>query len=202
MTSERFPGRVFAVVGPSGVGKDTVMQAVQQHQPRTVLVRRVITRPSEAGGEDFEGVSPTEFTERKARGEFVLHWNAHGLSYGIPASMTRHLQQGCPVLFNASRTILRDAALTFPELEVLHITAEASALAARLKARGRESETDIAQRLARSQVALTAGLKVTEIDNSGPLDATVAKVLKAISGPTPQKTEPIFPELADRAPSC
>ena len=46
-------GRFIAVVGPSGVGKDSVMQGMAARDPRIVLARRVITRPSDAGGEDF-----------------------------------------------------------------------------------------------------------------------------------------------------
>ena len=40
--------RLFAVVGPSGAGKDTLMAAAA-HRPGVALVRRVITRPAEAG---------------------------------------------------------------------------------------------------------------------------------------------------------
>ena len=46
---------VIGVVGPSGVGKDTVMHALAAAQPGIKLARRVITRPVEAGGEEGEG---------------------------------------------------------------------------------------------------------------------------------------------------
>ena len=67
-------GRLFAVVGPSGAGKDTLMAAARAARPGLVLVRRVITRPESAGGEDFEGVGETEFALRLAAGDFALHW--------------------------------------------------------------------------------------------------------------------------------
>jgi ribose 1,5-bisphosphokinase len=52
-------GRLIAIVGPSGVGKDSVMIALQKQDARIVLARGVITRPSETGCEDFEGVKIT-----------------------------------------------------------------------------------------------------------------------------------------------
>ena len=43
-------GPVIAVVGPSGVGKDSLMEALRQADPSIKLMRRVITRAPEAGG--------------------------------------------------------------------------------------------------------------------------------------------------------
>ena len=75
---------IFAVVGPSGAGKDTLIQGALAARPDLRLVRRVITRPTDAGGEDFEGVTEDDFAARRRAGDFALHWQAHGLSYGIP----------------------------------------------------------------------------------------------------------------------
>lgn len=163
-------GRLFAVVGPSGVGKDTLMEAAQLRLPDLHLVRRVITRPASAGGETFEGVSPDAFAQRKARGEFALDWLAHGLSYGIPAQIDDLLAQGRDVVFNGSRGVLTEACAKYPQLQVLHITAAPEVLAARLAARGRESLDDIARRLKRADYALPAGLNVTTIHNDGALE--------------------------------
>jgi ribose 1,5-bisphosphokinase len=173
-------GRIFAVVGPSGVGKDTLMHAARDRVPGVVLVRRVITRPSEAGGEDFEGVSEAEFSERLARAEFALHWQAHGLSYGIPASVREALQQDQTVLFNGSRAMLHEAAQVFDDLRVLHITASDEVLAERLKARGRETEADITRRLERARLPLPEGLNVIRIDNSGALEDAIARIQAAL----------------------
>ena len=72
-------GRLFALVGPSGAGKDTLLAAASAARPDLVIVQRVITRPESAGGEPFEGVTPAEFARRNAAGLFALHWQAHGL---------------------------------------------------------------------------------------------------------------------------
>ena len=64
---------VFAIVGPSGAGKDTLLAGALAARPDLVLVRRVITRPTEAGGEDFDGVTEAVFAQRLAAGDFALH---------------------------------------------------------------------------------------------------------------------------------
>lgn len=170
---------IFAVVGPSGVGKDTLMEAAKERLG-VHLVRRVITRPEAAGGEAFEGVTAETFAARKAAGAFVLSWEAHGLSYGIPKAETAGYAAERTVLFNGSRAMLTQAAEVFPELQVLNITASDAVLAARLRARGRESEEDIARRLERAKLPLPVGLRVTEIDNSGVLDEAVEALVAAL----------------------
>ena len=174
------PGRLFTVVGPSGVGKDTLMEAAHAQRPDLHLVRRVITRPSDAGGESFEGVDEDTFERRRISGDFALHWQAHGLRYGIPASIDDTLAAGRDVMFNGSRGVLAEAANRYPDLTVLHVTASVPILAARLAARGRESEADIARRLQRADYALPAGLRVRVIQNDGALGDAVDAMLAAL----------------------
>lgn len=168
-------GRLIAVVGPSGVGKDTVMEALAD-DPRLELVRRVITRPSSAGGEDFDGVTDAEFATLERAGQFALTWAAHDLRYGIPRRALDRLAGGQDMLANLSRQKLLDADRVFQHLVVLNLTATTEVLAQRLARRGRESAADIAARLSR-QVALPDGLDVLSIDNSGPLASTLQRAL-------------------------
>ena len=167
-------GRLVAVVGPSGAGKDTVMEAYLARYPKTVLARRVITRPSAAGGEDFEGVSEEEFAKRKAAGVFLADWQAHGLSYGLPLSIRDELAAGKTVIFNGSRAALPEIHARYPTLVTLVITAPDAVLAKRLAARGRESEADIRARLTRITDALPVALQAFEISNNGTVEQAVA----------------------------
>ncbi len=102
---------IFAVVGPSGAGKDTLIAGAVAARPDLRLVRRVITRPTEAGGEPFDGVTEAEFLSRLDAGAFALHWQAHGLHYGIPADQ---LAGPGDVVFNGSRAPFRRPARPFP----------------------------------------------------------------------------------------
>lgn len=173
-------GALIAVVGPSGAGKDTLMSAAAQARPDIVLIRRVITRRAEAGGEDFEGVTAAEFARRDAAGSFVLTWEAHGLRYGIPATVREDLGAGRSVLFNGSRSVLPEALALFPGLRVILVTAAPEILARRLAARGREAPEDVAARLSRAGFAMPPGLPVTEVRNDGHLSEATAAFLAAL----------------------
>ncbi len=173
-------GRLFALVGPSGAGKDTLLAAASAVRPDLVIVRRVITRPESAGGEPFEGVTPIEFARRSAAGLFALQWQAHGLCYGVPVSIHADLDAGRDVIFNGSRGMLAEACQQFPNLRVILVTAPVPILAARLAARGRETAQDITERLERAGFALPEGLDISQIDNGGALKDAVAMFLEAL----------------------
>jgi phosphonate metabolism protein PhnN/1,5-bisphosphokinase (PRPP-forming) len=166
------------VVGPSGAGKDTLLDAARAtlaDDPRFRFVRRVITRPAEAGGEAHEAVTEAAFAERT----FALAWGAHGLSYGIPDDIADDLAEGRVVVANVSRGVIAEAARRFP-VRVIEVTAPPEVLAARLAARGRETGADIAARLARS-VTLPVGVGVETVINDSTLESGIARFLAALT---------------------
>ena len=170
------------VVGPSGAGKDTLIDAARARlagDGRFLFVRRCITRPPEAGGEDHQPTSLEEFERTRNAGGFALWWAAHGLLYGIPREIDVALCRGRVVIANLSRAVLAEAAMRWPT-RVLLITAPADVLAARLAARGREDAADIAARLAR-EAALPPSLDVETVMNDGAVDAGVERVLAALN---------------------
>ncbi|HEX3404061.1 MAG TPA: phosphonate metabolism protein/1,5-bisphosphokinase (PRPP-forming) PhnN [Acetobacteraceae bacterium] len=163
------------VVGPSGAGKDTLLEAAKQalsNDPRFRFVRRVITRAADAGGEAHEAVTEEEFAAR----QFALQWQAHGLRYGIPADAT---EGDLVVVANVSRTVIGDAARRFP-IRVVEVTAPHDVLAARLALRQREAPADVAARLARN-VALPAHITVESVMNDASLEEGVARFLAALN---------------------
>lgn len=173
-------GRLIAVVGPSGVGKDSVISGLVAARPKMAWVRRVITRPSDAGGEPFEGVTKSEFERRWEAQEFCLAWPAHGLFYGIPQSALKDVKAGADRVVNLSRAILVEAASVFPTLIVLNITASPETLAKRLASRGRETPQDIEARLARKVAAFDPSLSVYNIANDGALADTIMAALDVL----------------------
>lgn len=173
-------GRLIAVVGPSGVGKDSVMAGICAAMPDINLVRRTITRAAELGGEDFDAVSPDVFRDMAKQGAFCLHWGAHDLLYGVPVTAQADVQKGATCLANLSRGVLIEASQAFPTLIVLQITASAQTLAARLSGRGRETTAEIEKRLLQAVKPLPAGLNVISVSNDGALDDTVLAAVEAL----------------------
>ena len=168
---------IFAVVGPSGAGKDLLIRGALAARPDLRLVRRIITRPADAGGEDHEPATDEAFLARVARGDFALFWHAHGLSYGLPRSA---FDAPGDVIFNGSRAVLSDAARVLPGLQVIVVTAPAEVLAARLAARGRESVEDIQARLARASFTMPEGITARTVVNDGTPAEGIARLLAAL----------------------
>lgn len=170
MTSAR--GHLVLVVGPSGAGKDALIDFARAQlgcDPNFHFVRRIITRPASVG-EDHEPIDIAEFQRRARAGAFALHWQAHGLFYGIPAALDGQLDRGIAVVANGSRATVPLARQRYPQLRVVHVTAPIEVLSRRLTKRGRESYASLKQRLARSNPNPIEGRDVLHIDNAGSLN--------------------------------
>jgi ribose 1,5-bisphosphokinase len=173
-------GRLIAVVGPSGVGKDSVIDVLCSARPDLHRVRRVITRDAGAGGEEFDAVSQDTFDAMAAKGQFCLHWEAHGLRYGIPADVLMRLARGEVCIVNLSRVVLTQADRLMPAFVVLSLTASPQVLRQRLAGRARETDLEIASRLKREVARIPADLNVVTVSNNGLLKETVARVIAAL----------------------
>ena len=172
---------LILVVGPSGAGKDTLLDAARlalADDPRFRFARREITRPATAGGEAHIPLDSSSFAARREAGAYALHWEAHGLGYGIAADIADDLAAGRAVIASVSRTVIAGAAERFP-VRVLEITAPASVLAERLRDRARETEADIALRLART-VALPDAIATTVITNDATPEEGAARLVAAL----------------------
>ncbi len=181
------PGILFVVVGPSGAGKDTLMdgaRAALAASGRFGFARRLITRPADAGGEDHEAIDEAGFAALSAAGGLLVSWNAHGLHYGLRASLRDELAQGRHIIANGSRAVLETLARAVPRLIIINVTASPEILAARLASRGRETADDIAARLARAAPQWPDGIETLVVENNGTVEEGVEHVLAAIDGAT------------------
>ncbi|ABD08789.1 Phosphonate metabolism, 1,5-bisphosphokinase (PRPP-forming) PhnN [Rhodopseudomonas palustris HaA2] len=146
------PGRLVLLVGPSGAGKDTLLgiaKATCLGKRDIVFARRVITRePSPA--EDNLQSTPEAFRAMIAGGEFALHWQAHGHSYGVLRSIDNELRAGHTVVANVSRTVIALARQTYENVTVVLVTAPEDILANRIAARARRSDGISADRIGRT----------------------------------------------------
>ncbi|TCQ78369.1 ribose 1,5-bisphosphokinase [Ochrobactrum sp. BH3] len=173
--ANEFKGCFVAVVGPSGAGKDTIMDAARvalAGDTRFHFVRRIITRPQMPGTEDHDSLDEAAFTKAADEGAFALHWQAHGLNYGLPKSLDDEIAEGTVVIANVSRRVLGDIRRLYAERSVVVISATPEVLAERLASRGRESREEITARLAREVSFDDRADDVVIIDNSGEVAAS------------------------------
>ncbi len=146
------PGRLILVVGPSGAGKDTLLdlaRAACADDPDIVFPRRVVTREASAA-EDNAYLSDEAFAEALADGAFAVHWEAHGHRYALPRRVEDEILAGRTVVVNVSRTVVDALRQTYADVTAVFVTAPPEVLAERLAARSRGSDGAIAWRLGRS----------------------------------------------------
>lgn len=162
------------VVGPSGAGKDTLIDAARSRfaeRPDIVFPRRTITRVDDTA-EPHIAVSNAQFEQMERDGAFFLSWRAHGLAYGIPKTVLDDLRAEKTAVVNISRRVIDEAREAWQHCHVLHIAVKPEVLQARLLARGRETPYEIIRRLSRDALVQEAPW-VSRIDNSGALESAV-----------------------------
>ncbi|MDR2216465.1 MAG: phosphonate metabolism protein/1,5-bisphosphokinase (PRPP-forming) PhnN [Nevskiaceae bacterium] len=165
-------GRLLYVVGPSGSGKDSLLRHARQRleaQSDILFAHRYITRPVELQGENHIALSVAEFEARRSANLFAMHWDSHGLRYGIGREINFWLQEGRDIVVNGSREYLPEALCRYPELFLVQITASAETLSTRLLARGRESAEQVARRIERAGQFTPAHEPSAIIENNGTL---------------------------------
>ena len=174
-------GTFVAVVGPSGAGKDSVIDVVRKRfaaELSVVFPRRIITRP-DGPGEDHRAVTDTEFAELANVGAFALAWRAHGLDYGIGIEVAAQVADGAVAVVNVSRTVLAVLPQRFPRFAVVRVTVSDEVRRARLAQRGREDHTAVVARLARPDPAPDHLIHL-EIVNDGTVEEAGARLAEFV----------------------
>lgn len=178
------PGRLFFVVGPSGAGKDTLLQWVQVRLPadsNTIFARRTITR-SVHPSESHEAVAPDQFCQLAAAGHFAMMWQANGLNYGIRRGIEADLKAGRDVVVNGSREYVPMLLQCFPEATVIWIVADGAMLRDRIHSRQREAGAAVLSRLERATAFSPPDeLSALQIDNSGPIEFAGGRLLQILT---------------------
>ncbi len=171
-------GTLFAIVGPSGAGKDTLIDHSRQllaGDENWHFARRHITRSVDAGGERHIETDNEEFKALIAQNAFVLHWQAHELKYGIARGYQDLVHNGVNVVVNLSRSVVEEAVKNFACVHVIHVTASPQVLVTRLARRGRETPEDIQKRIERGAMSLSTTAPITLVVN----DHTIAEGIDA-----------------------
>ncbi|MBA4212608.1 MAG: phosphonate metabolism protein/1,5-bisphosphokinase (PRPP-forming) PhnN [Polaromonas sp.] len=178
--------RLVYVVGPSGAGKDSLLQWLVHHPPAHTclhLARRTVTRPATAGADGDEAVDAPTFAALLEVGAFDMHWSANGLHYGIRKQQVEALAAGAWVLVSGSRAHLPLAQQRYPGLSAVHVHASASVLRQRLRARQRESNAEVEARLHRA-LAFDAPADAFCLTNDEDLESAGQRLKAHLFSPT------------------
>ena len=186
-------GRLFVISGPSGVGKDSVIDGLKKlgrpyHFTVTATTRTM--RPGETDGIDYIFLSRDEFRHMIER-DNLLEWaEVYGNLYGVPKSqVTDALNRGQDVIMKIDvqgaatvRKLHPDALLIFLE------PPDMKSLEERMRIRNTESETEFEIKLKTAFREMNEASRFDHrvINRDGHLDDAISSIDRIISQATRQ----------------
>ncbi len=140
------------ITGPSGVGKGTLIRGLLERVPGLELSVSATTRaprPGERDGVEYHFLTPEEFEEHVAAGDFVEHADYSGNRYGtLRSELQRRLDAGVPVVLEIEVQGARQVRETLPDAVAVFIAPPSvQALRARLVGRGTDDPGQVDERL-------------------------------------------------------
>jgi guanylate kinase len=187
--SLRRPRPVLVVIsGPSGVGKDATLQAMQQRNTPFYFVVTATTRPiraNEVDGVDYHFISMGEFAEMIDKGELLEYAVVYGDYKGIPKKHVRAaLASGQDVIMRIDVQGAATIRKLIPNAVTIFLTAESEEeLMRRLRERKTEAADKLKMRIAtaRQELKRIVEFDYVVVNRDSQLDETVDQVLSIIA---------------------
>jgi len=178
------------ISGPSGVGKDTIIEALQKrgHRPAYRYVVTCTTRPprpKEVDGVSYRFLSAADFAALRDAGELLEAAEVHGNWYGTPRAAVRTaLTGGHHAILKIDVQGARAVKSLVPEAVLIFVVPPSfETLVEHLKARRTESaeQLEIRQRDAAIELARQDDYDYVVVNEEGRVDRTAERIEKIIA---------------------
>lgn len=182
-------GMLVLFSGPSGVGKDTVLDIILSKDKKLQRSVSLTTREKRAGeidGEDYYFITKEEFSQMIKDGQ-VLEYAQYGENvYGTPkAPVDKWLKEGKTVILKIEVKGAQKIRELYPEaLSIFLLPPSMQILEDRIRRRATESESDIEKRLeiAKNEILRSADYDFVVVnDNLDEASDNVLSIIKALN---------------------
>lgn len=177
---------IYALCGPGGAGKDTILDKIHKKGLAKAVVSYT-TRPRRKGEKDgkaYHFISREAFESRIASGEFVEHVQFNGNYYGLPShDFDEALDLGIDSIVVVESEGLKQLQTLYPgQVEAIYVFTSAAELRNRMHERG-DAPVTVEARMSRLDLErqLLEGLYQYKVRNGdGHLDEAVSMVSSII----------------------
>lgn len=182
MSNDRY---LVVVSGPSGSGKDTVVQRLMQLHPEIEISVSATTRPKRPGekeGVNYYYTTAPDFEQRIAAGAILEYTRYCGNYYGTPkAEVDRRIAAGATVVLVIEVVGAGNIKRLYPGATTIFVRPPSYAeLEERLRGRGTESEDVIQKRLARAVEEMDYAADYDEVVVNDDVDRCAAEIYELI----------------------
>lgn len=179
-------GRIVIFSGPSGVGKDTLLEAWRARDPRVTRVVAYTTRAPRAGeqdGVDYHFVTVPEFLSKAEKGEFLEFKEVHGNYYATPLTdMERMLDAGLIAVLKIDVQGAIDAMEKRPDALTIFIEPPSwEELERRIRCRALDNANVIAKRLLNARAEMEERHRYAHRIVNDDLDRAVEELQSALA---------------------
>lgn len=170
------------LLGPSAVGKGTVVARLLELHPQIFLSISATTRdprPGEVDGEHYRFLSRERFLELVAEDAFLEWAEVHGMNYygTLKAPIEEAIAAGRPALLEIDLAGARQVREQMPDAQFIFLAPPSwEELEARLRGRGSETEEQMARRLETARVEMDAASEFDHIVVNDEVDHTARKL--------------------------
>jgi guanylate kinase len=189
--------RVFIISGPSGVGKDSVIEQLRDRYPGAHYAVTATTRnrrPGEMDGVHYLFMSEEEFRNRLAEGDFLESASVYGNLYGVPRSAAREaLARGQDVFFKVDVQGAAEIRRLIPTAVSIFLAPESAAtLLQRLKHRKTDDPAVLMTRFATATQELAAAFDFDYVifNQQDRLDQALEEILAIVHAEKVRSTQP------------
>jgi guanylate kinase len=184
------PDRAHLTVlsGPSGVGKDSVIELIRARSPWVRLSVSVTTRRKrdyEIDGVHYHFVNRSQFQRMVAAGELLEWAEFAGNLYGTPRSQVEgHLAVGTPVLLKIDIQGARQVRVAMPDARLVFLAPPSfEELENRLRGRGTEDPETVRRRLEHAHEEMEAAKEFDEIIVNDSIEHAADQLVGLLGSP-------------------